>query len=706
MEYQKLPKVKNVSLPEPSYFPNRFYAAVFRLWETTEVKRIAKVLDTTEDVVIKAASDMGLPAQQCLDKWQKRGYITTIKNAWHILPYNQLLTLLDLTESEFAAILKEDDFLGEKLNNFKPFCEPVKAQLVEEKELLHIKSTMQKYFSDFDQGAKPFDFCDNLNCTGKTSVSESVKMIYSYCGLYATVLDNDDIDISYPDKLLEAYRSQGINAVWLPVVLYQMAEFPFDKSYSEGYEKRRENLKRIVEKAKKYGIKVFLYLNEPRCMPLVFFDKHPELLGKTHNGMGSLCTSVPAVMDYLRFAVEDLCRAVPDIGGFFAITTSENLTNCKSHKDGTECERCKDVPLYKLMADVYTAISEASRKVNPEIQLFAWIIGWFMPLEEAKKCVELLPKEVVVLCLSEEGKQYNIGGVDGQISDYSMSIPGPSEYTRELWKYAKSKGHKTCAKVQVNDTWECSTVPYLPVFDLIREHMTNLKKEDVDHLMLSWTLGGYPSVNIRIAASCLENPSEQLYDELLKEEYGEYWQTVKKAAKEFSEAFREFPFNIRCLYFGPQNGGPSNMLYPENTGFEAGCTCFAYDDIDKWRRFYPREVYINQFKKLSEKWKKGLETIKDMPDCMFKHTALGGYLLFYSSYLQAEFVEKRDKADSEYLCDIVTKEKENAILMYQLMIKSSTFGYEAANHYYFSKLQLAEKVLCCENLEEMYKNKK
>ena len=375
-------------------------------------------------------------------------------------------------------------------------------------------------------------------------------MIFSYCGLYATVLDRD-IDISFPDKLLKAYSDGGINAVWLPVVLYQMVEFPFDKSYSKGYEKRRENLKKLIEKAKKYGIKVFLYLNEPRCMPVDFFDKHPELLGKTIGSNGSLCTSVPDVMDYLRFAVEDLCRAVPDIGGFFAITTSENLTNCKSVRSDSECERCKDVPLYKLIADVLTAISESSRKVNPDIHLFAWLMGWFMPVEESQKCIDLLPKEVTVLCISEERKAFNIGGVEGKISDYSMSIPGPGEAAKQLWSYAKSKGHQTCAKVQVNDTWECSTMPFLPVFDLIREHMTALKKENVDHLMLSWTLGGYPSINLKVAAKCLENPSEEAYNELLKEEYGDYWQTVKKAAKEFSDAFREFPFHIRNLYFGP-----------------------------------------------------------------------------------------------------------------------------------------------------------
>ena len=131
-------------------------------------------------------------------------------------------------------------------------------------------------------------------------------------------------------------------------------------------------------------------------------------------------------------------------------------------------------------------------------------------------------------------------------------------------------------------------------------------------------------------------------------------------------------------------------------------TCYAYDDIDKWRYIYPQDVYINQYKKLSYKWREGLEIIKDLPDCTFKDTAIGGYLLFYSSYLQSEFIDKRETASNEYLAEIVSKEKENALTMYSLMNKNSTIGYEAANHYYFNKMILAEKVLNCEALEKIY----
>jgi len=563
---------------------------------------------------------------------------------------------------------------------------------------------MNMHFSDIFNGSIPFDFFDKSDNKQIPVNNGGLRLIYSYFGLYASVLEND-ISLSYPDALLNMYRSSGVNAIWLPVVLYQMVPFPFDETYSIGWEHRQKRLNELIDKASQYGIKVYLYLNEPRSMPLHFFEKHPELKGRATDMYASMCTGNPAVIQYLRDAVRMLCEAAPDLGGFFTITCSENLTHCKSRKEGTECQRCKEVPVAQLVSEVLCAISEESRKVNPDIQTIAWTWAWddYMTKEEIKQCIDQLPEEVIIQCNSETRKEYTIAGITGKVDDYSMSIPGPGPMAEYIWNYAKSKNHEICAKVQVNVTWECSTLPFLPVFDLIRKHMTGLKNANVDHLMLSWTLGGYPSVNLKVASSCLEDPCEEKYISLLTDEFGEYAEKVKKAASLFSDAFREFPFHIRTLYKGPQNAGPSNLLYAKPCGFKATMTCYAYDDIEIWRSAYPKEVFISQLKKLCDIWQKGLEEISAMPDCDFKRAALGGYALFYSSYLQSEFIYKRDSKDYDYLINLISEEKKTALLMYELMQKSNLFGYEAANHYYFNKAMLAEKVINCEHLTEFFR---
>ncbi len=703
--YSKLPQLKKDKVMDFDHFPSRFHAAVFKLWETCSAEDIAAALDIDIKYILKAAEDMGLPSQKHTHLWKEKGYITTIRNAWHILPYENLLKLLGWTEDELATILKEDDFLFVKLGDFKPWCDPITLPELDEKgkaRLDAIKAIMTSYFADMFCGAVPFDF-GNFGCDEADSAPENdgLRLIYSYFGLYGKALDCE-VELSYSKELLSAYKKQGVNAVWLPAALYQLVPFPFDESFSKGYKVRLANLKKLIKIAKEYGIKVYLYLNEPRCMPNYFFDKYPELKGTVQNNYSSLCTSNPKVMDYLRYAVRYLCQQVSDIGGFFCITCSENLTHCRSRHDITSlCPRCAEVKVSKLVADVMTAINSEAKAVNPEIKVIAWTWAWeeYMDDDEVIECLNSMPKDVILLSNSEVNKEFVIGGVEGRVRDYSISIPGPSDFAKRTWQVARQKGLEVGAKVQINSSWECSTLPYLPVFDLVREHMTNLKNEGVKHLFLSWTLGGYPSISMKIATSCLADSDEESYKQLLKDEFGEWSEAVYNSSKAFSEAFREYPFHIYCVYNGPHNAGPSNPLYLTPSGFQATMTCYAYDDIDSWRCIYPRNVYSEQFHKVSDKWEKGLEFIKTMPDCEYKQMAYGAYYIFRSCYLQTKFVLCREEGDTSSLLTVAKEEKQLAYEMYKLMTKNSGIGYEAANHYYYNKGMLAEKYLICDYIQ-------
>ena len=698
--YTLLPPVDESKYLSLHHFPSRFHAAVFRFWETVPAQRIANALNATIEQVRQAADTMGLPEQKYTPLWQQRGYITIIRSAWHILPYDQLLKLLGWTEQQLANALKEEDFLYVKLGFTKPFCPTVAPEPLTEQgqaQLTQIKILMQKHFSGLFRGAEPFDLFPEETVPAQAGKqTDGIRMIYSYCGLYGNVLD-EDISLSYPDGLLQQYRQSGINAIWLPATLYQLVPFPFDPSYSAGWQQRQQRLRELTQKAKSFGLKVFLYLNEPRCMPLAFFEKHPHLKGATWDQYGALCTSRPEVMEYLSSGIAKLCRDVPGLGGFFAITCSENLTHCKSRAEATQCPACKDRSVDELVIQVLQCIYDAATSVDPSLRLIAWDWVWqkYMTAEEISRCIASLPKDIIIQSTSETNKAFTRGGINGFVQDYSMSVPGPSSQSLGCWEEAKAHGHECSAKVQVNVTWECSTLPFLPVFDLLREHMQNLRQAGVEHLMLSWTLGGYPSINLKVATACYDDPDPENYKALLKEEYGSFAPIVEKAATLFSDAFREFPFHIDTLYYGPQNGGPANLLYEAPTGFPATMTCYNFDALDTWRGNYPRDVFIRQLETVSNMWKQGLEVIEDMPDCSFKQTAYGGYALFRSSYLQARFVQARDDNDRAAMAAILAEETDLALLMYTLMQKSALFGYEAANHYYFTKTSLAEKVLNC-----------
>ena len=122
MEYM-LPKIGTAALPL-SHFPTRHQAFIFRASEYISAERIAKILHTTSQNVIEAADEMGVPYRSEDETWMNKGYITIIRRLWHILPYEQLLELLEMDEGSFATILREEDFLDVKLGD-KPACDPV-----------------------------------------------------------------------------------------------------------------------------------------------------------------------------------------------------------------------------------------------------------------------------------------------------------------------------------------------------------------------------------------------------------------------------------------------------------------------------------------------------------------------------------------------------------------------------------------------------
>jgi hypothetical protein len=70
-----------------------------------------------------------------------------------------------------------------------------------------------------------------------------------------------------------------------------------------------------------------------------FFQSHPEVRGSSHLGLHAMCTSVPAVRDWIANSLAQVVRNVPDLGGLFCITMSENHTNCFSQAESGKRKR-------------------------------------------------------------------------------------------------------------------------------------------------------------------------------------------------------------------------------------------------------------------------------------------------------------------------------------------------------------------------------
>ncbi len=717
-----LPPVKKTGTLSFDHFPTLMQCFIYRNWGIVTTERMALVLGTTEDVVIQLAADMGLPPVEYDPKWETAGYITIIKANWHLLTYEQLCTLLHISREKLAFILKEDDFLDVKMGRFKFETQPLVYRPLTEEEQARTadvrRATLEALQKFAPQTVKPFDFkpmlARNIRSVGAPAGKErfDVRMVYSYCALYGdTFLGN--FEDSFPHALLSAYRSAGINGIWCQAVLYTLVEFPFAPELSEGYKKRAEGLRRLTERLDEYGIKLYLYLNEPRGLPLSYFASHLELKGAVHGDTVSLCTSNEQVRKYLYDGAAALVRSAPKLGGFFTITVSENHTNCYSHhtEQSQTCPACAKRRKSEVLAEVNTLLYNGAASVNPDFRLIAYSWGW--TAEETADICRRMPANIGVMSVSEHDVKKTVGGVDTQVDDYSISVVGPGDYAKGIWNAALKEGHPTYAKCQFNNTWECSAVPFLPVFEQIYCHMTRLIHSGVSGLMLTWTLGGYPSPTFAML-------SEMFYDKgylpTLDQMYAavfpaEVLETVKAACHLFSDAFDKYPFHLLNLYKGPQNIGCSNLLYEHPTDMRATMICLPYDDLDSWRAVYPEPVFEEQLKHLTEEWTEGLRLLAALPEDTVQSypvlaelldSAEAAYCHFRSTYLQTRFIRMRDKKMTGDIGAVIDEEMELTVRTANVSAKNSTIGYEPSNHYFYTRWQLMEKYVNCKYIKDKF----
>ena len=723
-----LPEASNVRAIEYNYFPTPWQAVVWRNWGYVQVERIAEALGTSYEKIREAAGMLGLnPDEPVNPAWGKRGFLTTIRENWHLCTYEQILTLLNISDEELAFILKEDDFMWIKLGGMKPAVEAPQYAPLTDEELQQTEKIVEllreRFLAGYGKQDNAFAFVDDFHVpvsdseVGKTSKkTENLRMIYPYFALCGDALIDESID-PFPERILKEYADAGINGIWMHMVLYQLVEFPFEPSMSKGWEKRIDSLRKLVARAKKYGIGIYPYLNEPRAMSDAFFQKYPELRGEAEGDFYAMCTSTIEVQNYLYESVRKLFEMVPDLAGFFTITMSENLTNCYSRLAGEmTCPRCKNRKAWEVVAEVNNLMAKGAHDANPNAKAIAWAWGWSD--EWAEKVIPLLTEGQILQCTSEEAMKFCIGGVEGSVLDYTMSLCGPGEKAKKMWKVAREHGMQMSAKVQMNNTWEMSVVPYIPVFDKVATHIKQLKEQGIQHLQVSWTLGGCPSPNLRLAEWLMEDKGT--LKEFLVDWFGaNIAEGVFAAQQKLSNAFSHYPFYIGTLYYGPQNFGPMAPFFLEKTGYRASMVGFPYDDIEWWSGIYPEDVYEEEYRQLVEGWREGLADLlayKGLNEELDEMILMAQAVLcqYESAYHHIQFVNRRDEmlADKDAstvnilrneMLRIVREEMETVQTLIDLRLQDSRIGFESSNHYFYTLQDLKEKMInlayCEERLE-------
>lgn len=716
------PVEKPAIAPDP--FPDRMSAYIWRNWLVVPHDRLASVVGASEADLEKAAVEMGLPAKvEVQPQWRRKGYITVLRRNWHLLDYPQLLKVVDMTREELRFSLMEDDFLFVKLGNMKPKCGELlwnAAEMAASRPArLRIGRIVREEGLDFSETEPRFRFVDDLSRPTGRIVSVpadgspfSFRLIFSYFADYGDPLGDPEIG-SFPEGLLEKLSALGVNAVWLHTVLRTLAKDPKYPEFGEGSEKRIANLNTLVKRCAKYGIKVLLYMNEPRAMPDDFFKGHPER--EAFRGCDdkswpvyAMCTSCPEVRRWVRDSLEQVFKNVPGLGGIFTITMSENLTNCASRGNVKNCPRCSKRSTSEIVSEINNAMIEGMLAGNPEAVALVYDWAWDRTDRGKEKVIEgLHRRNVRVLAVSEHAVPFVRGGVRNRVDDYSISVVGPGEAARATWRAARGKGLATAAKIQANCSWELASFPYLPVMDLVAEHAANLLEEKVDGVLLSWSHGCCPAPNLSVYRDIRPGKDAKgaVLDRIASDLYAEAAPTVRKAWTAFSDGYREFPFALGVIYCGPQHMGPANPLYLKPTGYRATMVGIPYDSVKSWRSNYPGEVWSDQMRKVTRGFEEGCrlfeEAIGAMPAEkraearreleMFRAETLH----FRSCADQNDFYIAREKDDRKEMHRLALQERDTAKRLMEIVRADSRIGYESSNQYFYLPVDLAEKIVGC-----------
>ena len=699
------------------------HAFIWRNWTVVPAQMLADCLQATPQEVEQVARSMGLPRQGRIDStWlSPKGYITVLRRNWHLLPYEQLTPLLHMTPAELAWRLIDDDYLYIKLGSLKPQCpvltyhRPSPTEEQQARQMAHWLRELKSYKTD---EVPRYRFFDNIGQETPASPAAAIpsptqtpplNIAFSYCSEFGDPLLDSQLS-SWPEHLLAQLSAQGINGLWIHTSLSSL--LPPDSLFpgSDRSHERLHNLQQLVDRAGHYGIRIFLYANEPRATQQAYFQSpaRHSLGGVKENDLQAFCTSDERTLNWLRQGYRSVFTHVKGLGGVFTITFSENLTSCASHGRHSQCPRCARRTVADILAEVNNTIAEGVKQGNEQAEVIVWDWAWSTPMAEA--IIPRLDKRCRLMCVSEWSLPLNRGGIATSVGEYAISAVGPGPRALRHWAIARRCGLPVMAKIQVNTSWELGSVASIPAMQLFHTHARNLARQGMSGIMYCWSLGGYPSFNMSLFAQTLADTTLTLA-QLAARHYGPKaapW--VTRAWEEFSKGMSQYPYHIGTVYKGPQHSAPANPFYLDSTAWRATMVGIPYDDLQLWRGPYPADIYIRQMELTAQGFRQGIPLLQralraaPRPQRALLESDLRQaraiQMIFQSVTQQATFTLHRNslRTDAAHqkehlaaMLDCVRKEQELVRRLMPILQQEPTIGYESSNQYFYLPQDLREK---------------
>ncbi|MBK8883448.1 MAG: hypothetical protein IPN67_13975 [Bacteroidales bacterium] len=294
----------------------------------------------------------------------------------------------------------------------------------------------------------------------------------------------------------------------------------------------------------------------------------------------------------LRRLVKDIINDFPDIQGYILLT--EGFWYKKwGGGHGASKEYMEDWA--RNWSRAAGIVAEECHRVNPAIEILPWEYNIdFRPqnVEMKRYFIRQLPADTIPLLTWENGKSFEIDGMQGYLRDYAISQTGPAEVTKAQIGEAHQRGMKVYSNA---DTFVCGaqlqTIPYHPFPYQWYDRYTALEKYGVKGTLESWTTGYNPNFMTELRSwYCWSDapPLEELLGTMASRSFGIRGKEMAvKAWDIFSQAVRLVPDT------GPTMGTSNsigNPLFFQEPSARTATFRYSWTDQEMWMGYLGGEI--------------------------------------------------------------------------------------------------------------------
>ena len=425
----------------------------------------------------------------------------------------------------------------------------------------------------------------------------------------------DDVDY-YPDDYLNRLAHEGINGLWLSV---EFRDYPsrFFPGHGRDSEKRLEKLRRTVAQCARYGIRIYVYCNEPQAfgessylLPLSDLAGNPSLRGHEEHGTHMFCTSSEEGLAYIEECTDYIFSRVPGLGGMICITQGEIPTNCYSETASffrNNCPRCAGRKPWEVYRDTLAAFARGMKKSSPDASFISWLYTPILAddqfssreqkFEVLRQIAAHTPPDVTMQMNFESNGLVHQLDRDFWTYDYWLAWPGPSALFQDCARNAVGRANAgASAKIQVGCSHENATIPFMPVPGSLYRKYRAMKELGVSTVMQCWYFGNYPGLMNKAAGELSFLPFAEKEDDFLltlaRADWAGHHEDVARAWRHFMDGYANFPIALSFTWFGPLHcsiAWPLHLVpvdqpiapswcfgYPDSGDRIGECSCFTH----------------------------------------------------------------------------------------------------------------------------------